>query len=524
MRTRKTRTAAAITVIGLAATGCGGTAGGGGGGGTGDTVTISIPSDPGTLSPMNTSVSIAVAMNKYAYDPLVNIAPDGKVISGLAEKWSATPKSAEFVLRDGVTCQDGSKLTASDVAAMFNHVADPKNAAALIGLAVPPMAKAEADDATRTITLSLENPAPFLLQMAALMPIPCKKGMGDPKALARTTDGTGPYRLERAVPGDQYTYVRRDGYAWGPGGATGAELPAKVVFKVVANESTAANLLLAGQLDVAEVNGPDRQRLDAAKIASQAPMLPLGELLFNEGKGHPTADFAVRHALVGAVDLKQIGSVATGGLGKPATNLGEVAPTPCTGDTVTGNVPPHDPAKAAASLTEAGWTKTGGVWTKDGKPLTITVPFPGTKGPRVTSAMELMARQWTDFGAKVTTKPMQHSTLDAILASDAWDIIWLPIAVQLPDQLIPFFDGAAPPKGQNFGHVDNPDYRRLTAKAAAKPGQEGCPDWEAANAALVKRLDVLTFVTAPKPIYYKGVEFRLEGDSVIPTSLRKTAR
>ncbi|PZG36809.1 hypothetical protein C1I98_26325 [Spongiactinospora gelatinilytica] len=79
------------------------------------------------------------------------------------------------------------------------------------------------------------------------------------------------------------------------------------------------------------------------------------------GKGHPTADFAVRHALVSAVNLKQIGSVATGGLGKPATNLGEVAPTPCTGDTVTGNVPPHDPAKAAASLTEAGWTKAGGV-------------------------------------------------------------------------------------------------------------------------------------------------------------------
>ncbi|WP_146607639.1 hypothetical protein [Spongiactinospora gelatinilytica] len=51
------------------------------------------------------------------------------------------------------------------------------------------------------------------------------------------------------------------------------------------------------------------------------------------------------------------------------------------------------------------------------------MPFSGTKGPRVTSAMELMAKQWTDFGAKVTTKPIQHATLDAILASDAWDII-----------------------------------------------------------------------------------------------------
>ncbi len=36
----------------------------------------------------------------------------------------------------------------------------------------------------------------------------------------RPPTGTGPYELTEAVPGDHYTYQIRDGYTWGPNGAT----------------------------------------------------------------------------------------------------------------------------------------------------------------------------------------------------------------------------------------------------------------------------------------------------------------
>ncbi|WP_177328297.1 hypothetical protein [Streptomyces atratus] len=42
--------------------------------------------------------------------------------------------------------------------------------------------------------------------------------------------------------------------------------------------------------------------------------------------GRPTADLAARKALVSVLDLRQLGNVATGGKGRPATRIGEIAP------------------------------------------------------------------------------------------------------------------------------------------------------------------------------------------------------
>ena len=59
---------------------------------------------------------------------------------------------------------------------------------------------------------------------------------GGPQVARRRHRGTGPYELTEAVPGDHYTYQIRDGYTWGPNGATTAEegMPDTVVMKIVA--------------------------------------------------------------------------------------------------------------------------------------------------------------------------------------------------------------------------------------------------------------------------------------------------
>jgi peptide/nickel transport system substrate-binding protein len=249
----------------------------------------------------------------------------------------------------------------------------------------------------------------------------------------------------------------------------------------------------------------------------------IGQLLFNEAPGRATGDPAVRRALVTAADLGQVGSVASGGRNVPPANLGEAAPTPCPQDSVTGNVPGHDPARAAADLTAAGWAKTGGVWVKDGKPLQLTMTYPTTLGPRVTAAVELAVQQWTAFGVKVSAKTVTPATVTTVLGSDGWDVAWQPIVVNLPDQLVRFFDGPRLPKGSNFGGVDNPDYRRLSGQAMAELGTDGCPLWAQAESALVKRLDVVPFATMEETWYGKGVTFRLDGAGPLPHTLRRTA-
>ncbi|WP_413752061.1 ABC transporter substrate-binding protein [Streptomyces sp. R-74717] len=522
--TRGTRSVAAVaTVLGLvaAAAACGG--GSSADGGDGSTVVLAVAADPGTLSPTTALASTAISMNSFAYDTLVHFAADGSLVPGVAEKWSATSTTAQFTIRSWVTCEDGSPLTADDVAAEYNHIADPKNQSPMLGLSVPVTAVAKADRASRTVTVTTTKPAPFIVQMARLLPLLCKKSLAAPDALAKATNASGPYRLTEAVPGDHYTYVKRDGYVWGPRGSTGAGLPGKLVFKVVANESTAANLLMAGQISGALISGADQERLDAAGVKNESIEALFGQFLFNQAVGRPGADPAVRKALVSVLDLKQLGNVATGGKGRPATAIGETAPTPCTGDTVTGNLPGHDPAQAAAALTAAGWAKTGGTWTKDGKPLTVGLSYPTNQGAQVASAVELAVQQWTSFGVKASAKPTGSSSILSTLSGGDWDVAWAPIGVTLPDQLTQFYDGPPPPKGNNFGSITNADYHRLAAQASARIGASGCALWEAADAALVKDVDIAPIVSRPLRYYGKGITFKVDGAGIIPSTLRRSA-
>lgn len=105
-----------------------------------------------------------------------------------------------------------------------------------------------------------------------------------------------------------------------------------MVFKVVANESTATNLLMAGQIDVAQINGGDQQRLDAAEVKNRSIDALVGQLMFNQAAGRPSADLAVRRALISVLDLKDLRNVATGGIGTPppASGRSRQPPAPAT--------------------------------------------------------------------------------------------------------------------------------------------------------------------------------------------------
>ncbi|MFI1379676.1 ABC transporter substrate-binding protein [Embleya sp. NPDC020886] len=520
--TRTTSRMVAITAtVCLTAAACGGGGSGSGPGADGGTVTIGLASDPGTLDPLGTAGSAAGVMNVFAYDALVNIAADGQVVPGLARSWQVDGANrVGFGLREDVTCGDGTPLKASDVANEFNHIADPKNQSPLLGLTVPRSTTASGDDTTRTVTLTTQDPAPMLLRMASMVAIACPKGLKAPGTLARASDGTGPYVLSEVVPGDHYTYVKRKGYTWGPGGASNEQSPKKVIFKVVSSETTAANLLLSGRLDIAQVIGPDRQRLEGSGLKPQTVNALLGQFIFAETPGHPTADERVRRALVQALDLRQLGSVATGGEGTPSKGLGLVEPRMCPGDNIAGNLPAHDLAQAAAELTAAGWTKSGNGWTKDGRALEIRFTYSGG-GEQTTAAAELAVQQWKALGVKVAVTTFTATTLASTLGGDAWDVSWPPITAALPDQLVPFFSGPRPPAGMNFGGTDNPDHQRLVAAARVKPDAAGCADWSAAEVALFKRVDVVPFVDTRVTMFGKGVTFRLDRGAIVPTALRK---
>lgn len=514
-----TPAALGLCVTAALLTGCGGSGsdsdGNGSSGDTqyadGGTFTMAMAGDPGKLDPQSSASSQLFTVNQLAYDNLVAVDADtGEIQSQLATDWKVDGATVTLTLGDGITCADGSDFTATTVADNIAYVADPKNKSPYLGVFLPVGAKAEADDAAGTVTITLAQPAPFVLNGLASLPMVCEAGMEDRASLSDSTAGTGPYVLTEAAPGDHYTYEIRDGYTWGPDGATTAEkgMPDTVVMKVVQNEGTAANLLLSGDLNAATVQGPDAKRLDAQDLfTSQTPAL-VGEQWYNHGDGHGTADPGVRMGLTQALDLEQLASVATAGNGTPATTLAAIQPVACPGDSVSGNVPAQDVEAAKTALA--------------GQKLTFL--YSSAAGSAVSAAAELAVQQWEAAGATVTAKGVDETALQqAIFGTGDWDIAWVPLNVNSPDQLVPFLSGPGMADGgTNFSGIDNPDYDAGVKQASGMPGTEGCDTWLQAEASLFTAADIVPFANNLVTTYGNGAEFEMPGQ-LVPTSIRMLA-
>lgn len=493
----------------------------------GGTLTMAIGQDPGVLDPQLSALAVTRAVGRFAYDTLLYTDADGELVSGLAEEWETTPTEVTYTLREGITCADGTPLTATDVAENFTFVSDPENASPLIGVTAPAGLTATADDEARTVTLTTAEPTPFLLETTAQLLIVCAKGNADRTSLNSETQGTGPYVLTESVENDHYTFTKREDYAWGPGGATNDEpgIPDQVVLRVIANPSTAINLLLGGEVQIAQAGDAEARRAEEAALVGAGNAAPFGELWFNQAEGHPGADQEVREALVGVLDEETIGSVLAGDLGAPSEGMLTVEPRICDGNTVEGNLPEMSVEEAGALLDSAGWTLgADGARTKDGTPLAFTFLAPASLGDNGVPATELLAQSWEELGATVEiSSPTDTAAQTALFETGDWDAGFIALTVNLPTQYAGFVSGPTPPDGANFAHIDNPEYQTAAAAATALVGKEACEQYEAAEAELIRDADVAPLVNKLSMFYANGAEFRLSREGLVPQSLRLLA-
>ncbi|HET6505320.1 MAG TPA: ABC transporter substrate-binding protein [Baekduia sp.] len=484
----------------------------------GATFTYAIGADPGGLDPATNLSSAATSVFPFAYDTLVAADQDNKIVPNLAERWSITPKVARFTLRDGATCADGSPVTAGVVAKNLNYLKSPKVQYPALGTL-----DYEVSTAGSTVTIRFGQPVTFLLQNLEFVPIVCGSGLADRSKLQRGTSGSGPYVMSEAVPNDHYTLTLRRGYTWGPDGAStdARGLPARVVLKVVPNETTTANLLLAGDLTAAVIRGSEKSRLKAQQVPSLSKTLGITQMFFNEAAGRPTADVAVRKALTAALDRAAVAKVAAG-TASPTLLAPAVNPCPPTG----GGAPiaSGGAAEAGKLLDAAGWVKgSDGVRAKGGKRLTVTMLGLASAGPALVSAAQYVAETWRDAGVDVKSRSLSENASIEALNNGSWDVFPInQVGVTAPSQFTPFVSGEAPPKGANWGHVENADYDRLVAKAATTTGDAAtCQVFNDAERALVQRVDVVPMVALDTTWFVsKKAEFQVSPLGVIPMTIR----
>ncbi|MER6582149.1 ABC transporter substrate-binding protein, partial [Nonomuraea sp. NPDC001023] len=111
---------------------------------------------------------------------------------------------------------------------------------------------------------------------------------------------------------------------------------------------------------------------------------------------------------------------------------------------------------------------------------------------------------------------------ESLNATQDWDVVWLPIGVTLPSQLVGFLSGPAAPKGANFAHLKNAEYERLVAEAAKLTGPEGCAKWLASESALFDNADLVPVVEMNTLTATKGATFRTMAGLYLPSTIRLT--
>lgn len=493
---------------------------------SGGTFSFALPADPGNLDPQASAATNLYQMSFFAYDPLLSIDNSGKIGPQLVSSWKVQGTTVTLTMHKNVTCSDGSAFTAQTAADNINFVTNPKNKSPFAGVFIPAGAKAKADEAAGTVTLTLAAPAPFVLNGLAGVPMVCGKGLANRSMLAHKTDGTGPYVLSTAVANDHYTFTKRSGYDWGPNGAStsAAGLPNSLNIRIIPNETTAANLVLSGQLNGATILGADVQRLEAAKLFEVGTPALAGEMWFNQGSGRPGADEKVRLALTQALDLAQVQKVYTSGRGTAGTTLAVAPPQACPGDSASA-IPSHDVNAAKAMLDADGW-KAGadGIRSKNGKQLAMTFLYGTESGAAGSAAAEFAASQWKQLGVKVTLKgETETNAVATLFQTGNWDIAWEPVNVSSPDQIVGFVSGPPTPNGENFAHINNSAYNAAVAKAEKTAGTAGCSQWLSAEQNLFRSADVIPFANTVGRTFGKGAQFAIVGGELQPTSIRMTS-
>ena len=61
---------------------------------SGQAATVVLPSDPGSLDPDLTSLSVTLQADLFLYDSLISFTPSGAIESNLAAKWSGTDRKS----------------------------------------------------------------------------------------------------------------------------------------------------------------------------------------------------------------------------------------------------------------------------------------------------------------------------------------------------------------------------------------------------------------------------------------------
>jgi peptide/nickel transport system substrate-binding protein len=353
------------------------------------------------------------------YEPLLQFDlanPAQKPYDWLASSyaWSNGGKTITFTIRQGVKWNNGTPLTAADVAFTYKYVtahgtgADDIN---LGGLAPTSITQPTSDTVQLTFAsaqyMNLEN-----IGGQAIIPQSVWSSIKDPATYTDPTPvGSGPYKLGNYT-NEGFTLVASSDY-WQP-----VTVP-KVYFPVYTTNASAQNALFGGQIDWTGNYIPNLQTDFIQKDPSTNYAFEgsnSSNALYPNLSKFPTNQLAVRKAIDLALNRTAIGTQGESGLEAPVLNASGITQPAFSAwlapSLAKDNLPATgSPSQAASVLTAAGYKKdSAGFFALNGKEVDIAITTPGAYSDYAND-VELAVSELNAAGIKATfdnTTPAQY--------------------------------------------------------------------------------------------------------------------
>lgn len=310
---------AAVGVLALLVTACGGrTTGGTTGGGLQlqvttkagtkpvDKVVWAVYRDVNSLDPIYAFDYPENTTDSLLYESLLRQAPDGTIGPGLATMTNPDPLTIVLTLKPGVKFWDGNPVTADDVVYSLNRNTDAK----LAGFYPAVFTRVQSITATgpSEVTIKMKQADYWLIgELASIPAMIIEKSF----ALAQGSNygtpagkimGTGSYKFQSFTPGVAVVVVRNDSY-WD---SSVKPLVREIDIKGASNDASLTSALETGGINGVFAQGLttlDQLKTNKAVTITYGPGWYTDAFIVSNLKG-PLGDVRVRQALSLALDRK----------------------------------------------------------------------------------------------------------------------------------------------------------------------------------------------------------------------------
>lgn len=273
------------------------------------TMDVALGADIIRLDPAYAYDNETSAVINQITEPLLTHNQDNSLKNCLAESWEAVnPTTYVYKLRNDVKFSDGSPLTSEDVVFSLNRHLDPEVASYMNWM----FSNVESIEATGDleVTVKLKQPDAtwkYVLATSAGMIVKksyCEEKGEDFGSSTGGIIGTGPYVFDIWETGSKVILKKNPNY-WDKTAKSNVD---KIVFSIVADDTTLMTALKSGQIDFCATFShtliPSIRELDNVTLHSTSSM-GVHYITFNTAK-KPFDDLNVRKAISYAINLESI--------------------------------------------------------------------------------------------------------------------------------------------------------------------------------------------------------------------------